>query len=363
MSKKIVMIIILSITLLISCNDDSKSKGKVLEIEKNVVVLNVTPKSVYNYEKYIGSISANNLQQLSFEVSGKLTNIEVKIGDKIITGDLLASVDIETLQLSLDAANAEYLAAKAQYLKAVSSENYAKLLLERTEKLFNEGSVAQNKFDQVKLNYNISTQEVSGALNLKKQSLVNVKAKTYMLDRSNLYATKDGVIIDILNVEGETIAAGYPVIIVRNEYPIMSFGSVYDDLKYINIGDVLNVKIDDIFYSGVVDFISQVPDITTQTYEVKVLLKDSDIRIGSLASVKINTKKVDGVEIPISAIRSDNDDYIFIAVNGRAEKINIKIIELINQMVIIEGIDSDVDVIVEGIKSLEDGSKIKVMKE
>lgn len=362
MSKKIVVIIMLCFSLLVSCNDDI-DKSKVLEIEKNVVVLNVSPKTVFNYEKYIGSISANNLQQLSFEVSGRVINIEVKIGDKIVAGDLLASVDIETLQFALEAANAEYLAAKSQYSKAISSEKYAKLLFERTEKLFNEGSVAQNEFDKVKLNYNISIQEVTGALNLKNQSLVNVKAKTYMLDRSNLYATKNGIIIDVLNVEGETIGAGYPIVIIRNKYPIMSFGAVYDDLKYITIGEELNVEIDKVFYEGVVDFISQVPDVTTQTYEVKILLKNSDIRIGSLASVKINTEEVNGVEIPMSSIRTDNDDYIFIAVDGVAKKVNIEIVELINQMVIIKGIDSEAKVIVEGIKGLENGSKIKVIKE
>jgi len=356
---KKILIIFLAF-FLIACNSETPQVKEV--IEKRVQVLEVSEKSYEDYESYVGHVESTGNLKSSFEVDGKLNAIYVAVGDSVKAGDLIASVDTEGLQYALDAARAELAAARSQLNKAEESLEFTEDLYNKTKELYKNGVSSKNEYDQVKLNYDVTISEVSSARQLVNQAITGVEVKEYMLSNSDLYADKDGVVVDVLYEVGELIPTGYPVIVLRDQMPIVSFGVSADDLAYVALDDVLSFEFNNKTYEGQVVHIEQIPDRQTQTYKVEMSMKTS-LPLGGIVDITLPTNKIKGYKIPLGAIRSDGEDYVFIVNDTYAERINIKVLSIYNQEVIVEGLSGHVELIVEGILGLAAGDLIMVVEE
>ncbi len=361
--KKMCLLVLLLLTMLVGCKEEIVEEEAVVEVIRNVKVDDVSPKNHMKNEKYVGTIASSDVQKISFEVGGKLNLISFDVGEQIKKGDLIATLDTENYQFALDAAKAEYSASNAQYSKAKEALEFYKSLYEDNKKLYTDGVISQQQFDEISFNYSLKQDDVSAALGLRNQASTNVKSKEYTIDNTKIYSSRDCVVINVLADEGEMIEKGHPLLITRNEFPVMTFGVAQRDYKYLEIGLELKVHINETEYSGSIDFINQIPDATTQTYEVNVKLEENDIPLGSIATVYIPTKEVFGVLIPVRSIKSDGDDYIFIVEDNQAKRLNVKVEEVINQMVIISGIENDEMVIVSGMMGVVDGDQVRIIEE
>lgn len=349
-------LVFLWVILLIACQEPIQ----VVENErvKNVEVIEVENKTHQAYASYIGHVSTGTIYKLSLEVSGRIDFLYVSVGDSVDQDMLLASVDTEGLNYELQAAQAEFKAAQAQYSKALESLTYTKNIYDRNKRLHDQGVASDFELEQAELNYRVTQEEVTSARELINQAKVNVEAKNYLLDHSELYSDHAGIVMDILYETGEVTSAGYPIILLREAFPMITFGVAQEDLQYLKVGKSLEINIMEDTIIGSVRKINQVPDTSTQTYEVEVAI-DHDYPIGSFASIDIPTLTVKGSKLPLSAIRSDGQDYVFIVENQRAKRVNIEVVDIHNQEVIVSGLPETCILVTEGIMILNSGDLVK----
>ncbi|MBL6598355.1 MAG: efflux RND transporter periplasmic adaptor subunit [Alphaproteobacteria bacterium] len=91
--------------------------------------------------RYSGTVVASNTSALSFAVSGTVKTVAVNLGDRVTKGQVLATLDVESFSLNVQAAKAELAAAQAEL-------DNARAELVRQRQLFDRGWVAKAALDR-----------------------------------------------------------------------------------------------------------------------------------------------------------------------------------------------------------------------
>jgi multidrug efflux pump subunit AcrA (membrane-fusion protein) len=157
-----------------------------------------------------GSVSASaiivpvNDAQLSFAAVGRVTAVNVKVGDPVKAGDILVALDTAVLEAKVREAEANVAAADIQVKYLIRVGTDAKHL-----------EVAEN--------------EVARA-----QAMLD-SARAVLAAQSNLTAPFDGTIVSVDIAPGETVVPGQVVIILGD---LSTYQIETTDLSELNVADV-----------------------------------------------------------------------------------------------------------------------------
>ncbi|MFV9509738.1 efflux RND transporter periplasmic adaptor subunit [Tepidibacillus sp. LV47] len=194
-----------------------------------------------------GTVQATKRVVLNFpNGSGQITTVNVKVGDQVKAGQVLATVDSSSLSTQVKIAQANLSAAKArleEVKKGASAEeiavkqqsvNKAKLSLdiaksnyEEQKKLYSEGKIdqlqleqAKNNVDQAQANYNMEvaqlnqlksppkSSELQSAQASVDQAYYQLQQAQNALANATLKAPMDGVIVEVNGEVGEIPSSG-----------------------------------------------------------------------------------------------------------------------------------------------------------
>ncbi len=172
-----VLIAMCGVFLLAACEEEPPPKVERVRAIKPYYVVEPAGGDVRGYS---GTIVATNTSALSFAVSGTVQNVEVNQGDRVVKGQILATLDTEPFDLDVAAGQSEVSSAQAE------AQNQ-RLQLERQRKLYEREWVAKAALDQAVA----TTEAAEGKLNLMRSRLGLIER-----DRANarLMAPFDGVI-------------------------------------------------------------------------------------------------------------------------------------------------------------------------
>ncbi|WP_338327493.1 HlyD family secretion protein [Photobacterium leiognathi] len=286
--------------------------------------------------KVVGNIEAEQYK-ISSKLAGRISNINVSKGEKVIAGQDLFEIDSPELTSKLIQAKANYDAAlavhnnlilgsrseniasaEAQVLSAKESLNFAQDNFNRSKALFDDGVISKQKFEQSKLSmttassaHKIAENNLSLAYEGPQQgqreaSKAKVVAADAVYDEVNeltkelqVHSIANDYIDNIYAKKGELIPAGYPIMTVTNiqeSYVVFdvkesiisnySLNSVNEcDIPSLNLNGV-NFKISRISklpsFANWVDS-SRSDNISLHTYriEAKLLQHIDDLLLGS----------------------------------------------------------------------------------
>ncbi|MDK2810640.1 MAG: rane fusion protein multidrug efflux system [Petroclostridium sp.] len=311
---------------------------------------------------YIGTVDSEAIIKYSFKNGGKLAKVFVNKGDKIKKGDRLAQLDIKDLNFQLSAAKATMEAARVGIIKAEDALKYDEDLFEKMEKLYREGAVSKDQYDQTKLKFDTSKSTYNQAKEQYEALKTDYEYKASLINDATIYAAQDGTIIDTMYKEGELVAAGYPVVSVRSSTQIINVGVAQRNLKDIHIGTEAVIDVEGEKAAGKITNIAEAPDRETRTYNVEVTIEDKSFRIGSIAKVAFNIGEKKGIWLPMIAVMSNGEDYVYVVKDGRAFKRTVELAEMYEDKVMIKGINPGEMVVVSGMKNLNDGCKVNIQK-
>ncbi len=180
---------------------------------------------------------------------------------------------------------------------------------------------------------------------------------------SSIYAGIDGVVAEVINRPGDVVGAGYPVIILRSAEQIVQVGVTDVDLLRIEkFGDpVVSFDLDGKVIEAKLDDINKIPDEASRTYTVTVALDDkTDYLIGSLGTVSFELARQSGMWLPINHIQNDGEDYVYIVTGeNRVERKNLKLKEINNDLVRVEGLEEGDRVITIGNSIVKEGQQVE----
>ena len=294
-----------------------------------------------------GIINPISTVDIGTQVSGIVAEIYVDYNSKVSKGQLLALIDPQTFEASVDQKQAALDIAKAELEVTKNDVIYYKKHLDRIKKLNTskystdkELETAQRDYDNSLAQKTLKEAQVSQAAAILKQARID-------LDYTKIVSSVDGVVISREVEVGQTVAASFetPVLFnVAEDLTKMQIAAsvVEADIAKVKEGQKVEFSVDsfpDEVFEGVVTQVRNNPITTSNvvTYEVIIGIDNKDLKIkpGMTANVEIITaERNDVLLIPNKALRfytlDENGDVrrykdkgIWLLKNGKPERINV----------------------------------------
>jgi HlyD family secretion protein len=296
-----------------------------------------------------GQFEATRIR-VSSKLTGRVEDIYVKKGSAVAKGELLLRLSSPELEAKYEQALAAKRAATAQrskamtgareeevrgardlWLKAKSGTALAEKTFARIERLYKDGVVAQQKFDEAETQLSLAKKTedtakaqydmaLSGARREDKESaqalleqasgMVN-EVSAYLRE-TRLASPVAGEVVDILAEQGELVAQGYPIVMVVDLSDMwVTFNLREDRLSGVKMNDVVQVKVPALGGKKIrcrINYISALGDFATwratkttgdfdlRTFEVRAIPVDAqpEIRPGMTALVDIDNTVMAG---------------------------------------------------------------------
>jgi membrane fusion protein (multidrug efflux system) len=310
----------------------------------NVVVLDISPSSIYDRIDLPGEVEPWVELELLAEVSGMAVQVAVNEGDNVEKGDLIARLDSRDYENALASVKAEY--------------ELAKLDLERNRSLYSEQLITKAQNDQAVAR--VDTLEAS------------VNNAELQLERTAIRAPISGLVNHLDIKEGLVMNVHDPVgVILDNSRVKVSVGIPEADVNEVKKLSHFDINIEALgnrTLKGKKHFLSQSPDTLAHLYELEIEVDNSDGAIlpGMFARVNIVKKEVkNSYAVPLYSVISRSDmQYVYVEKDGTA---HVRMVEtgILEgwKIEIRKGLSKGDRVIVVGHRSVDEGQDVNVIRE
>lgn len=345
---------------------------------------------------FSGEVVAKNDIELSFKVAGTVSKLNVKLGERIRKGQLIATIDptdysIQSNQAvsqkegslaNKQSAEANAKAAEAQLINAQATYQRVAQLYENNSVALSEYQQAKAALDAAQAQYDAAISQVKAAETQISSANLQVQAANNQVSYTRLYAPIDGVITKVNIDENEVVSAGFDIATLSSISDLqVEVGIPERIINNLNIGQKATISIPslpDKTFEAVITEIAYASSRST-TYPVKLKITNTEdvIRPGMAAEVAfiIETKAAnilekDNIIAPIKALASSTDGnyaYRLVPENEdglyKVEKVTVQLGTISNQGYIIEeGLNAGDFVAVAGLNFLYDGKIVKLLK-
>ncbi|MFC2115775.1 efflux RND transporter periplasmic adaptor subunit [Bacteroidota bacterium] len=309
-------------------------------------------------------VSKSGLEtNLSFKVGGTIKQLNVKVGDQIQAGKLIAVLDATDYNLQLDQTKAAHTQAEVQMQNLKST-------YDRIAKLYETGSVSVNDYEQAKTAYESTKAGVNSA---RKQ----VQLAEQRVNYTRLRAPIAGRVANVNAEINENIMAGFSIITLSSGSDIeVTVGMPESFIAMVKEGDIVTVIFSSLAnekFSGIISEISYIVGSSSTTYPLTIKLENTSksIRPGMTANVIFHLNSEDEKEsilVPSVAVGEENDQnfvYVLNVLQGDTATVHKRIVtvgEITSAgFEILEGLEDGEMVVTAGISKLSEGLKVKIL--
>ena len=291
--QKLLLIVLLAFSL-VACKEDTPDTADAnapMRGLKTVLIEDVERATVRRFPSVLqpASVSA-----LSFEVAGKLKELTLDVGQRVMKGDVIAELDPRVLELNVENAQAGLASSVASAKNA--TEDY-----ERQVKLLATGTVTKVTVD------NARTQTETSAALVTQAEKTLAKAKED-LTKTVLRAPYDGI---VNSLEVESFATVGVASLIATVYATdafeVSFSVNYDVVNMLTVGKRAQVRLADnprVVLDAVVSELGSRAD-TVSSFPVVVTLTQTDDLIKAGMAVEVSLEFAvatgQGYRLPLSA--------------------------------------------------------------
>ncbi|MEM6380507.1 MAG: efflux RND transporter periplasmic adaptor subunit [Bacteroidota bacterium] len=170
-----------------------------------------------NVHTFSGVAQSGQESKLSFRVAGTIRNLNVKLGDRVRRGQVIASIDPTDYNVSAEQAVASKKGSDANLKSAETQLINARINYNRIEKLYESNSVPLSDFDQAKSNYETAQASYEAAKTQVTSTEKQVEAANNQISYTRLTAPFNGVITGVFVEENELVGSGSPVAALSSE--------------------------------------------------------------------------------------------------------------------------------------------------
>ena len=205
--------------------------------EPDVVTAKVTRADIEKTVEATGTLEPKELVSVGAQVSGRVEQLKVAVGDTVRSGDLIARIDAQTQTNALKTAEAELANVQAQEAAAQATLAEAKLAFRRQQTLGPGEATSQADFEaaqatlqSAQANYNALKAQVE-------QARVSVDTAQIELGYTKVTAPMDGVVVAIVTKQGQTVNANQsaPTIVILAKLDVMTVKAEVSEADVINV--------------------------------------------------------------------------------------------------------------------------------
>ncbi|NCB42648.1 MAG: efflux RND transporter periplasmic adaptor subunit [Clostridia bacterium] len=237
---------------------------------------NTTGAFVYN-----SSIEAANQVTVSPDISGRVTQINVEVGQKVSKGDVLYVLDSATIAIQVSQAAANNSVVNATYASALDNLN-------RMQSLFNAGAIAKISLDQA------TTQEATARAQLQGAQAALALAQT-QLNNCTVIAPISGEVSQKNISVGDMVSPQNPAVtLIDAQTVLININVTESKIANVEIGAKAEVSVQAIgaTYQGIVENIAPASDAQTGMFPVQIRVDNEDgkIKPGMMADVTLQNE-------------------------------------------------------------------------
>ncbi len=311
----------------------------------------------------VGTTQALNTVTVRSQVDGKLLSVDVKEGQDVKKGDVLARIDPVTFQAALNQAMAKKAQDEAQLANS-------KLDLERYERLAASNAINKQQADTQRalVAQNTALVQSDAAAIENAQATLSYTTIVAPLDgRTGLRQVDPGNII-------HTSDAGGVVVITQMKPISVVFTIPQQDVQRVNEAfakgplrtDALRPDSNQVVETGKLTVVDNQVDASTGTVKLKAEFPNSNLALwpGQFVNVRLTVDTLKGViVVPTSAVqRGPNGTFVYLVSGGNKAVMRAITVQKQdeNQAVIASGVNPSDRVVTTGFVQLTDGKAVSV---
>ena len=361
-----IVFLVTSVFIFPSCsNKNQATQGPPAAIPVTVTQVAST-NAIFN-DEYPAMLSALDEINLTSQVTGYITGIYFKDGQKVKKGQKLYSIDAQVYQANYQQAMANLQVQESNLLKSQKDAD-------RYHELDKHDAIAKQQVDYADAALEASKKQVAAA----KANLAGVQSNVKF---ATIYAPFNGTIGISQVKKGTSVVAGQSILnTVSTDNPIAVDFTVdqKDIYHFIQIEQARTVKQDSTFtiafgtevypYPGHISVIDRAVDPQTGTIKVRLVFPNDKhmLKPGMNTTVRVkNTVSKESTIIPYKAVTELLGEF-FVYVVGDSSKVIERKIALGKQfgdsVIIKDGIKEGETIVVQGVQNLHDGSVITTKK-
>jgi membrane fusion protein, multidrug efflux system len=329
----------------------------------NVTVTQAAIVDAAYYDEYPGTVIALNQTELRAQVTGYITAIYFKDGDKVVKGQRLYSIDQQLYNANYQQAVANLQVQETNMLKAQKDAD-------RYHELDRQEAIAKQQVDYADAAYEAAKKQVQAAK-------ANVNAVRANVNFATITAPFTGTIGISQVRSGTSVVAGQTILnTISTDDPIGVDFSVDQKETYRfaqlekqtgKVGDTtFSIAFgNDVYpFHGKIELIDRAVDPQTGTIKTRLSFPNREklLKSGMSTTVRIlNNSNEKSVTVPYKAVSEQLGEF-FVYVVGDSNKVKQRRIVLGKQVgtniIVRQGLQGGESIVVEGIQNLREGAVV-----
>ena len=340
--KTIFKTIIIALAALVAagCGNNAEKKAAQTQdaeqVAPSVSVVEVTSREVPQTATYTSTVQPYVKNNIAPQMAGRITKINVEIGDFVTKGQVLAEID------------------KAQLQQAQLQLHNQEVELERLRALYDAGGLSKSDLDAIELSYNVTKTQVEN-----------------LLENTVLCSPIDGVVTARNYDAGDMYTMSMPIYTVEQIKPVKLLVAISEsEYTKVKKGDAVEITADALpgtTFKGKIEKIYPTIDPATRTFTVEVVVRNDNNRLrpGMFARVVVDFGSSNNVVIPdVAVVKQQGSGERFVYILNQDGTVNYQKILLGRRMgaeyEVLEGLKDGDRIVVGGQIRLKDGIKVTV---
>lgn len=319
-----------------SCGSKKDGSDQADAVE-NVKVSTLNETTVAREIKLSTTLEGYETVNIAPSVTGNIEKINVEVGDRVNQGQILVRMDqtqLNTTRLTLSNVSVDY---------------------ERVKTLRETGTVSQQAYDQAKLAYDQT-----------KENLEFLQANTIVK------APFSGV-ISVRNYEDGELYSGSPILVLTQTHLLKALVSISEAyVPLVKEGMSLTVESDvypDEKFPASIEIVYPTIDPTTHSFQAKLKIPNSNnkLRPGMFVRSTLKLGEVSAILAPYQAVlklAGSNERYVFVNDNGVAKRVRVTLGKRFDEQIEIlsDELNPGDQLVTVGQARLIEGVKLNVVK-
>jgi membrane fusion protein, multidrug efflux system len=335
-----------------------------------VEVAKVTRGTIAAHLSVVGNLIGEQTVDVAPKTGGRLTAVNVKLGDRVRRGQLIAKLDDSEIVQQVRQAEASQLVGEATIRQREADLNLASTSVERSRNLYGRQLLPKQTLDDAEARYSAALAQVDLARAQLAQSAARLQELQINLSHTNVVSPVDGF-VSRRNVDaGAWVSQNAPVVEIVDISSLRLVANVVEkDMRMVTAGDRAVVEVDAYpgeTFNGRIARVSPILDPATRTAAMEIEIANRDFRLkpGMYAKVNLEVESREQVLVvpKIALVDVDGVRGVYLPSDeGRATFRPVKIgLEDADRAEILDGINEGETIVSTGAGALRRNDQLVV---
>lgn len=245
--------------------------------------------------------------------AGRLVSVNVKLGDRVTRGQLLAKIEDQEVNEQVKQAEASYAVAQATIRQREADLKFADINLERSKNLFQRQLLPRQSLDDAEARQSASTAQLDLSRAQFSQAEARLEELRIAKGNTNIVSPVNGFVGKRSADPGAWASSQTPVVSVVDISSVRLVANVVErDLRLVNAGDPALVEVDAFpgeSFKGRIARVAPVLDPATRTAEIEIEVPNAGFRLkpGMYARMSVTIESRTGATLVPKAAIVDYD--------------------------------------------------------